>query len=648
MSIFSKAKSAAKKFASNVVGGAKIVGSAIGKAVSSLGNTSQSANVLQSRTSSAPNQSRLPSPVLQSRVPTMTIAPNPRTGDPGGPGVSVSQGSFNSPTFRAAQQQGLAIAGAGGSPIYSAPTTLGGGQSRNSADMFADSSFSGSSPSFSATSISSSPSSISMPSAPSYANPGTINNAGLTSALADYGFAYDPATNAFTSPVQQQVSPEEERRIKEQRELMDMIPEKESVLDDRAVRRQQEEVNRRKQEVASYTSQLNNIVAQQNADLLRTRGTLSAEGGTEAVYGGIAVTINREAAIKALPVQAQVAAAQGNLELAQDYLTQLTTWKTEEINNKHEYKKAMFNSISEFVEGEQKTRLDSLEKKNDRQFELTKMNLSIQDSLAKEAAKDNPAAVSQIMALNPGSPNFRADMGKILASTGAGSGLMSDEASDNLTAYASQFADTGKLPSPAELKLAGLSVGDVTKYARQIPKQEGALVSVKTGVKSSALSPTQEDGILALYDISKKTAELKELEAKRVKGLTSATLGKVFGFKDQENYLNLRTEIVDLLSRARTGAALTASEEKFYADQLPGRVGQIGFGLFGTNTQNKINNFESKINGTLKTKLQGQDMAIYGYSKVKVGDAVRTVGEVLDINGGQYRVLPDGTLTDVF
>src|SRR3990167_4817825 len=77
--------------------------------------------------------------------------------------------------------------------------------------------------------------------------------------------------------------------------------------------------------------------------------------------------------------------------------------------------------------------------------------------------------------------------------------------SDDLLAYANQYSDTGKLPSPAELKLSGLSVGQVTAMAKQTPKPNGALVSTNTGVKSSALSPTQEAGITALSEIVQTT-----------------------------------------------------------------------------------------------------------------------------------------------
>lgn len=272
-------------------------------------------------------------------------------------------------------------------------------------------------------------------------------------------------------------------------------------------------------------------------------------------------------------------------------------------------------------------------------------------SNALKLAVENKAPASVLSAIDTAARSPNATAASVYASLGQyggeGGGGDGSAASGDLEAYASQYADTGKLPSPSELKLSNLNVGQVTSYAKQLPKRNGALLSLSTGSKSSALSPSQEDGILALYDISQKVDQLKELEKARVKGLTSATLGKVFGFADQENYLNLRTEIIDLLARARTGAALTIAEEKFYKDQLPGRIGQVGFGLFGPNTQNKINNFGTKIRGTLETKLSGQGVGIYGFSKVKVGGTDRVIGEVIDIGGQQYRVLADGTLTDI-
>jgi len=226
--------------------------------------------------------------------------------------------------------------------------------------------------------------------------------------------------------------------------------------------------------------------------------------------------------------------------------------------------------------------------------------------------------------------------------------------SQDIVAYGQQYAESGKLPSVSELKQSGLTVAQVTEYAKQAPKPEGTILSTNTGIKSTSISPTQEDGILALYDIQKKVADLKELDKKRQQGLLSAGVGKLFGAEDQQRYIDLRGEIVDLLARARTGAALTNQEEEFYASQLPGRIGQVGvipgtdMGLFGINSQDRIDNFGTKIQGTLDTKLSGTGTVIQGYSKVNIPSlGEKTVGEIIDIGGTQYRVLPDGTLTDI-
>lgn len=220
-------------------------------------------------------------------------------------------------------------------------------------------------------------------------------------------------------------------------------------------------------------------------------------------------------------------------------------------------------------------------------------------------------------------------------------GALAAEDPTNILAYAQQYAATGQIPTGIPKGGFGL----VAQIAKELPKPEGILVDKNTGITSSKLSATQVDGITALYDITKKVSDLKALDKKRVKGLVGGITGKIFGADDQERYLALRTEIVDLLSRARTGAALTASEEKFYADQLPGRYAEPLF-VLGANTQVKLDSFDSKINGALKSKLDINNAAIFGYSKVKIGSREYTVGDIVTNNQGQAgRINADGTIT---
>lgn len=216
----------------------------------------------------------------------------------------------------------------------------------------------------------------------------------------------------------------------------------------------------------------------------------------------------------------------------------------------------------------------------------------------------------------------------------------------SLAAYASQLADTGKIPSVSELKASGLTAGQVAAVAKQSLYANGTILSKSTGIKPSSTPAGLLDGITALYDLTQKVDQLKQLDEARIKGVIPAGIGKIFGTSGQANYLQLRQEIVDLLSRARSGAALTETEQKNYEALLPGRVGQGFFGLFGQNTQERIDNFSKVVQGSLTTKLNAENLVLNGYSKVKVGGIERTVGEILDIGGTKYRVLADGTLTD--
>ena len=192
---------------------------------------------------------------------------------------------------------------------------------------------------------------IALPSRPTVADVGRIDNSGLIGALGQT-HQFNPQTGEFTARTQGDEI--QETRSKLQETLRALIPQRENVFEDPQIMSQQQEVQRRQQEVAGYTAQLNTIVAEQNANLLRLREVGSREGVTEAVFGGQAAQINREAAIRALPVQAQIAAAQGNLQLAQDYLTQLTSWRREAVDNEFNYRREVHNSIRGFVEGEER------------------------------------------------------------------------------------------------------------------------------------------------------------------------------------------------------------------------------------------------------------------------------------------------------
>jgi len=431
-------------------------------------------------------------------------------------------------------------------------------------------------------------------------------------------------------------------------------------------------IKQKQQEVNNYASQINTITANRDAQVLSLEG--SGRGQTTGFIGGEQGRINREAAIQALPVQAQLAASQGNLQLAQDHLNTMVSLKVADATNAYNRQTKLLDTVYQFATTTETRRLDELKAKNERTYQEKQDFLKVQASaLSNALGQGAPASIYNAI-------KSATDKNGVILAAGVYNGdvlgrqlqqqqlanakssayteslqqkkLLSElNPTDNgnsgdLIAYAQQYAETGKLPGVTELKNSGIDVSQVTAYAKQVPQSNGALVSRATGIKSASLSSSQEDGIAALYDISQKIKDLKSLDLERTQGLVSATFGKVVGSEAQQRYVDLRGEIIDLLARARTGAALTLQEEKFYSDQLPGRVGQVA-GFIGVDTQSRLENFDTKINGTLNTKLNTQNVAIYGYSKTNVGGTERTIGEVIDIGGTQYKVLPDGTLTNI-
>ena len=191
----------------------------------------------------------------------------------------------------------------------------------------------------------------------------------------------------------------------------------------------------------------------------------------------------------------------------------------------------------------------------------------------------------------------------------------------NVLAYAQQYASTGTIPTG----LPKGTFGIVAQYAKEQPKPDGTLVDRGTGVKSGAVSPTQEEGIIALKDVTQKLAQLKDMP-------------RLGGPQTVSNYNILRGEIVDLIARARSGAALTANEEATYKAKIPKITSFIG--------DSKIDALQSSITGKLDTELVSKGLSIYGYSKVKVGDNDYTVGSIIqNANGQSGRINPDGSIT---
>ena len=457
-------------------------------------------------------------------------------------------------------------------------------------------------------------------------------------------------------------------------------------------RMRQQHVKSAQAELAGVQAQIQGVIDKRNAQNLISERQASQGQVVGTILNRQQQEVNRQAAIEALPLQALALAAQAKiaslqgeaefaqstLQAAQDKLDTAFRLKLKDIENEYAYKKDLRNSIFDFLTAEEKTRAEKKQKEEDRKFTLQKDQIDNAQNIARSAMDNGQADIAaKITALDPKSAAFIRDLTALQAQIKLKPSVQGDfeqaflrdtgrlptvnellnyktreaaagrEPKDteglssiDLVAYAQQWASTGKIPTGLPKGMFGV----VSQFAKEMPKQEGTIIDVNTGVKPD-ISDARIDGMTALYDIFKKTEDLKRLEKERISGVVAGTIGKIFGSTAQQRYIDLRTEIIDLLARARTGAALTTQEEKFYTNQLPGRFTEAFF--LGPNAKKRIDNFATKINGTLNTKLKANSASIVGFSTIKLGGKDYKVGDIIEVNGVKGRVLADGSIAIV-
>lgn len=152
------------------------------------------------------------------------------------------------------------------------------------------------------------------------------------------------------------------------------------------------QLRQKQQAVNDYTAQLNTIVANRDANILRVEG--QGRGIPDVIIGGQQAQINKEAAIQALPVQAQLAAAQGNLQLAQDHINTWGNILMRDAEQQYNRKKEVLTSVRDFAVGIEFKRIADLDAANERKYQeaqtLTKAKTT---ALSMALGQGAPASV---------------------------------------------------------------------------------------------------------------------------------------------------------------------------------------------------------------------------------------------------------------
>lgn len=175
-------------------------------------------------------------------------------------------------------------------------------------------------------------------------------------------------------------------------------------------------VQEKQQLVNNLNAQLNAAVAEANVANLALEQQSAGKDVTSAFLGRQQQEISRQANMKVLPIQAQLAAAQGNLQLAQDQLNTVFKLKAEDAQAQYKYQNDLRKAVFDFATEEQKNLLVAKAKEDDRAFTLSVNNLNNAQSLSKLATENGQYDVAAaITRLNPQSSTFTSDLSALQA-----------------------------------------------------------------------------------------------------------------------------------------------------------------------------------------------------------------------------------------
>lgn len=332
-------------------------------------------------------------------------------------------------------------------------------------------------------------------------------------------------------------------------------------------REKQAGIQQLQDQVGNYTGQLNQIIAQRDASVLSLEG--QGRGQTEGFIGGEQARINREAAIAALPVQAALDAAQGNLAMAQQRVDKLFAIHREDAQNEYNWRSGIINAVYDFSSKQEQQRLDQINQREQLKLREKEQNLSLMNQWAQMAVNTGQSNLIQAFtSIDPNDPMFTSKFGKLQAqvqnpvssSGGAQDWSLFNQADGTTVMYNQRTGETRPMaagttgaaggfndPTNLEAKYTALlaDIGDATALANSGAVGAGM---IERGVKGLFTSNADFAQVQNIADTIK--ANLLTLN-------TDPAIKKFFG----PQMSNRDTELM-------TGAASTLNPDKQTPDQF--------------------------------------------------------------------------------
>jgi len=259
--------------------------------------------------------------------------------------------------------------------------------------------------------------------------------------------------------------------------------------------KKQEEVNR-------LSEQLNMIQSTAQANQLKTIG--QGRGIPEAILGGQQAQIGREAAIAALPVSAQLQAAQGNLEMAEQNLNTLFSIRSADARAKYEYKNNLIKSVYDFASGQQKQKLDYAMKLEDRKYQEEQARIQFQNDLYRDGLKSGLTNMKQLK--------------EISNNKNAQDATTAIQAKNLLDEYNTMVKSFGRSPSISQRKQANSFLVNVLAPKLSVALGQGGMTGDEAQAKIESL------GLKGLWKREKITKNNIESTLMGMKSLANTSL----------------------------------------------------------------------------------------------------------------------------
>jgi len=164
--------------------------------------------------------------------------------------------------------------------------------------------------------------------------------------------------------------------------------------------------------VSSLTGQLNSITAKSQADQLAVTG--QGRGIPEVIIGGQQAQISKEAAIQALPISAQLSAAQGDLQMAQEHLKTYFNIFQQDIQNQQDYQNKVASVVINYMDKAEQRTYEAKKTEDDRKYQEKRDSINYAQSIATKALENGQSSIYKaITSLDPNSPNYNKEVARL-------------------------------------------------------------------------------------------------------------------------------------------------------------------------------------------------------------------------------------------